>query len=178
MGPEMNLLLQPATTETRSRCLFYRTIENRLGQKLLEEALPPRGFAALASETAGKPPCAWGLRADPAGRNRQVFDGLESGDLALFGGATGAIAWGNVAWKIESPGLAVRLWDRPDDPLRLVYFLHPVGFFEEPIPRSAINRCAGFESGRIWTGASFVPEAGILPVIELMRIHGFPRIAA
>lgn len=174
----MNLLLQPAASNCKERRNYYRTIENRVSERVLVQSLPPVDLAILASETSGNAPCAWGLRDDPAGRNQQTFDRLESGDLALFGGVNCAIAWGNVAWKAESPGLAVRLWDAPDNPLRFIYFLHPIGFFDSPVPRSEINRCADLEPDRVWAGASFVAPESTIPVIELLRIHGFPRIAA
>jgi len=174
----MNLLLQPAASDSKGRCNFYRTIENRVSQRVLAQSLRPGDLTSLASETSGKAPCAWGLRDDSAGRNQQTFDRLESGDLVLFGGVKCAIAWGNVAWKAESPGLAVRLWDDPDHPLRFIYFLAPVGFFDSPVPRSEINKCAGLEPDRVWAGASFVAPESTIPVIELLRIHGFPKIAA
>ena len=174
----MNCLLQPAAGDVKGRRRFYRTFESRVSQRVLAERLLPVDLATLASETSGKAPCAWGLHDDATGQNRLVFDQLESGDLAIFGGVNSAIAWGNVAWKVDDPGLAVRLWDEPEHPFRFIYFLHPIGFFDAPVPKPALNQCAGFEADRIWTGPTFVSPESALPVIELLRIHGFPRIAA
>lgn len=174
----MRILLQPAASDIKGKRRFYRTFENRVSQRVLAECLRPSELATLASETSHKAPCAWGLRDDSTGHSKRAFDQLESGDLAVFGGVSSAIAWGNVAWKVDNRGLAVRLWDGPDHPFRFIYFLHPIGVFDAPVPKADLNKCAGFEADRIWTEATFVSPESILPVIELLRIHGFPRIAA
>ena len=138
-----SLILQPSGNQF-GREHYVDTIENPVPLTRCESLLSKSAFQELQNAHPSGSAALWGVTPGSNNVNRNKWEKIQVGDLALFSRDGGIKATAIVTAKFHSPRLAVDLWDRnaDGDTWEYMYALDEIRTVE--IPYSEFNAIVGY----------------------------------
>ena len=146
-----SLILQPSGNQF-GREHYVDTIENLVPLARCESRLSKSAFQELQNAHPSGSAAMWGVTPGSKNVNRNKWEKIQVGDLALFSRDGGIKATAIVTAKFHSPKLAVELWERDSDgdTWEYMYALDEVRNVDIPYPE--FNAIVGYKDNYIIQG--------------------------
>jgi hypothetical protein len=139
----MQVIILPAGSDS-AKLNYQKTIENKVSLDRIREFVDEATATHLAQE-GEEGFSVWGFLPGEGDRNTVRWNKIESGSVALFGGAGQVKSAGRVVWKAQAPQLAEALWGRDDSGQTWEYIIFLKEIEKLDISYKALNDAAGFK---------------------------------